>query len=89
MIPCLFKKIFGIDCIGCGMQRSFNFVLHGEFEKAFNMFPAIYTSILFGITLLLFLMNKKRKHHKLVITLALINTTIMIISYAYKMRFII
>lgn len=88
MLPCLFKKMFGIDCIGCGMQRSLNFVLHGEFAKAFHMFPAIYTSILFSLSLMLYLIDKKRSHHKLVISLALINVTIMIVSYTYKMRFI-
>jgi hypothetical protein len=88
MLPCLFKKMFGIDCVGCGMQRSFNFILHGEFEKAFYMFPAIYTSILFAMSLGLYIFDKKRSHHKLVIILALINVTIMLVSYTYKMRFI-
>ena len=88
MLPCLFKKMFGIDCIGCGMQRSLNFILHGEFEKAFYMFPPIYTTILFVLSTGLYLIDKKHSHHKLVITLAIINVTIMIVSYTYKMRFI-
>lgn len=87
MLPCMFKKIFGFDCIGCGMQRSFNFILHGEFGKAFHMFPAIYTTILFCLSLILYLVDKKRSRHKIVISLAIINVTIMIVSYTYKMRF--
>lgn len=87
MLPCMFKKMFGFDCIGCGMQRSLNFILHGEFGKAFHMFPAIYTSILFCLSLTLYLVDKKRSYHKIVIALAVINVTIMIISYTYKMRF--
>jgi hypothetical protein len=86
MLPCMFKKMFGIDCVGCGMQRSINFILHGEFEKAFYMFPAIYTTILFCLSLAFYIFDKKRSHHKLVITLAIINVTIMLISYTYKMR---
>jgi len=88
MLPCMFKKMFGIDCIGCGMQRSINFIIHGEFEKAFHMFPAIYTTILFCLSLALYIIDKKRSHHKLVIALAIINVTIMLVSYTYKMRYI-
>lgn len=86
MLPCMFKKMFGIDCVGCGMQRSINFILHGEFEKAFHMFPAIYTTILFCLSLALYIFDQKRSHHKLVIALAIINVTIMLVSYTYKMR---
>jgi hypothetical protein len=88
MLPCMFKKMFGFDCVGCGMQRSINFVLHGEFEKAFTMFPAIYTTLLFCLSLALYIFDKKRSHHKSVIALALINVTIMLVSYTYKMRYI-
>ncbi|WP_459212976.1 DUF2752 domain-containing protein [Aquimarina rhabdastrellae] len=42
MIPCLNKKFFGIDCLGCGAQRALFLLLKGEFSKAFYMYPAIY-----------------------------------------------
>ena len=88
MLPCMFKKMFGIDCIGCGLQRSLNFILHGEFEKAFFMFPAVYTSILFLLSVTLFVIDKKHNYGKIVISLAIINAAIMIVSYCYKMRFL-
>ncbi len=87
MLPCMFKKMFGVDCIGCGIQRSLNFILHGEFEKAFFMFPAIYTTILFFLSVALFAIDKKHNYQKTVISLAIVNAVIMIVSYAYKMRF--
>ncbi len=43
MLPCLNKKLFGVDCLGCGMQRSLLFIAKGEFVDAFKMYPAIYT----------------------------------------------
>ncbi|MEI7510439.1 MAG: DUF2752 domain-containing protein [Flavobacterium sp.] len=88
MLPCMFKKMFGIDCIGCGIQRSLNLILHGEFEKAFFMFPAIYTTILFLLSITLFVLDKKHNYGKIVISLAIINAVIMIISYTYKMKFL-
>ena len=45
MLPCLNKKLLGIDCLGCGMQRAVALILHGDFVAAFYMYPAIYTLI--------------------------------------------
>ena len=42
MLPCFTKQIIGIDCPGCGLQRSALFLLKGEFWNAFHMYPAIY-----------------------------------------------
>ena len=88
MLPCLFKQTFGIDCIGCGIQRSIAFLLKGQFENAFYMFPAIYTTLLFFLSVGLFVVDKKHNYQKIVISLAIVNATIMIISYVYKMKFI-
>ena len=43
MLPCLNKKLFGFDCMGCGIQRSAVLVTKGEFTEAFIMYPAIYS----------------------------------------------
>ncbi|WP_396190802.1 DUF2752 domain-containing protein [Flavobacterium sp.] len=88
MLPCLFKQTFGIDCIGCGIQRSIALLLKGQFENAFYMFPAIYTTLLFFLSVGLFVVDKKHNYQKIVISLAIVNAIIMIISYVYKMKFI-
>ncbi len=84
MIPCMNKQIFGFDCPGCGTQRAFVMVFNGEFSNAFHMFPAIYTTIIFFVVVGLNFIDKSRNYHKLIISLAVINTLIMIISYIYK-----
>jgi Protein of unknown function (DUF2752) len=91
MLPCVSKKIFGVDCLGCGAQRAFLLVLKGEFHAAFIMFPAIYTTILFILFAILLLVDKKQRffagklnYHKMVVFLAISNALIMIISYIYK-----
>jgi hypothetical protein len=78
------KSLFGVDCIGCGAQRSIRLLINGEFIKAFYQFPAIYTTILLFIFIGLQLINKKRDYQKIIIAIAIINTIIMIISYIYK-----
>ena len=50
MLPCMNKSLFGVDCIGCGTQRSLLLLVNGEFTKAFYQFPAVYTTLLlFGL----------------------------------------
>ena len=88
MLPCMFKKMFGMDCIGCGIQRSFKLILDGEFVKAFTTFPAIYTTLLFFFFVIYYTIDTKHRGHKTVIFLAISNAIIMIASYVYKMKFL-
>ena len=53
-ILCVTKNISGIDCPGCGSQRAFHELLHGNFIKAAKLNLTIY----FYIPLLLFLFLK-------------------------------
>lgn len=85
MIPCMNKKLFGIECMGCGSQRAFVFLLKGDFILAFKLFPALYTSMLFCFVLGLHFIDKTRNYTKLIIGLAITNAIIMIISYFYKL----
>lgn len=85
MIPCLNKKLFGIECLGCGIQRATVLIFRGEFLAAFNMYPAIYTLIILTIYLFLGLFIKFKYDHIIKPTLIIINVLIIIISYAFKM----
>jgi hypothetical protein len=85
MIPCLSKSLFGLDCPGCGVQRSLLLVLKGDFLAAFHMFPAIYSTILFFSFLGLHLIDKSHNYHKILTRLAIINAIIMVVAYFYKM----
>jgi len=40
LIPCPFKKLTGIDCPGCGFQRSMLALLQGDLGKSFSLYPA-------------------------------------------------
>ena len=88
MMPCMNKSIFGIDCMGCGMQRSILLLLNGDFIEAFKMFPAIYSTILFLVIVILHFVDKSRNYLKLIVASAIFNSLILLIAYAYKMRFL-
>ncbi len=84
MLPCLNKKLFGIECFGCGAQRALWMVVNGDFAGAFHLFPAIYTIILFVFTCGLHFIDKKRSYGKLITFLAIINAVIIVFSYFYR-----
>lgn len=84
MLPCFNKKLFGVDCLGCGMQRSLLFIAKGEFIEAFKMYPAIYTILLFFILVAYNFLFKKKVNSKIIYSLAILNLIIIIISYIYK-----
>lgn len=84
MLSCPTKKFLGIECFGCGTQRALLLVAQGKFSEAFHMFPAIYTLILFLCVVLLNFIDKKRNYSTALISLAIINTTIMVVSYFIK-----
>ncbi len=86
MLPCPNKKFFGIDCPGCGLQRSVVMVSKGEFNNAFHMFPAVYTTILLVIAVFFHFILKKKATTKIILVLAVINVIIIIIAYILKMN---
>jgi len=87
MLPCLNKKLFGVDCLGCGMQRSASLIVHGEFTAAFNMYPAIYTLILLLGFIFVNAFKNYKHGNKIILILAVLNAIIMISSYMIKLFF--
>ena len=47
--PCLFYKLTGIKCAGCGITRAMHNLLNFEFEKALLLNPLIYVYIFYFI----------------------------------------
>ncbi|WP_430468370.1 DUF2752 domain-containing protein [Winogradskyella ouciana] len=85
MLPCLNKKLFGFECMGCGLQRSLALLIKGEFISAFYMYPAIYTLIaLIGFIILNSFKNFKNGN-KIITILAILNVVIIIVSYLLKL----
>lgn len=86
MLPCLSKTFFGLECLGCGFQRSFLLLIHGDFIAAFKMYPAIYTLLSLFIFVLINFKIKYKHSKKIISKLAYLNLTIMIVSYLIKIN---
>jgi len=86
LLPCLNKELFGIDCMGCGIQRATVLIFKGEFVAAFKMYPAIYTLfLLVGIVIFNFFV-KFKFDTQFKIGLLFLNVLIIIISYLIKIQ---
>ncbi|WP_420574314.1 DUF2752 domain-containing protein [Kordia sp.] len=84
MLPCYTKQYFGIDCFGCGIQRSLALILQGEFVEAFKMYPAIYTLILLFGVIGVNIFYKFNYAQRLIRDLAIISFVIIAINFIIK-----
>ena len=42
---CMFKVLTGWDCPGCGSQRAFHAILHGDFSAAWHFNPFVFFAV--------------------------------------------
>jgi Protein of unknown function (DUF2752) len=84
MFPCLSKTLFGVECFGCGMQRALALVFQGNFAQAFQMYPAVYTTLLFLGVVGFHFLNKNRDYKNPLIVTGIINGVFMIGGYYFK-----
>lgn len=84
MLPCFTKKIFGVDCPGCGLQRSLAFLLKGDIVAAFEMYPAIFTIIPLLGFLLADTFFKIKHANKISISLMIASVVLILTNYILK-----
>ncbi|MEO9513819.1 MAG: DUF2752 domain-containing protein [Flavobacteriaceae bacterium] len=87
MLPCLSKRVFGIECPGCGFQRSIHLLFHGEFVAAFKMYPAIYPIFALLTFLLINSFNKIKFANQITITLGIMSAAFILINFLIKLLF--
>jgi hypothetical protein len=86
MLPCFSKTFFGVDCLGCGLQRSFLFIINGDLWSAFKMYPAIFTLLLLFTVVLVNFVRKNKISNKFITRLAYLNLSIILINYIIKIN---
>lgn len=84
MLPCLNKQLFGIDCPGCGLQRSVLLLFKGDFLGAFYMYPAIYPLISLVLLLVVNQFFTIKYYQKLVIALSITSVAFILVNYIIK-----
>lgn len=84
LLECFFKSHFGIECPGCGAQRSFIALLKGHITESFQYHAAL---IPFIITIILLLIQLKIKHvngGKWVMWAFILTSTLTVIQFIIK-----
>lgn len=81
---CVYKKYLGIECPGCGMQRSLIALLKGNLCESLQLFPALIPLMLMFIFLILHLKFQFKHGARILMFWFVINTVIIIVSYIQK-----
>lgn len=84
---CTIKSTTGVDCPGCGMQRSFIALLRGDFGEAWDMYPPLFP-LLITLILILFALFFKRYHWRGKVLLGSFMVTLAFVIVNYIGKFV-
>jgi len=86
LLPCPFKYLTGIDCPGCGFQRSVLALAQGSLHKSFLLYPPAIPLIIFfayGLADKYFKLDNSKNHVKK--TLSIVTGMVVLLSYGLKL----
>jgi hypothetical protein len=84
MPACFYHKYLGIDCPGCGFQRSLIYLLKGDIVASLKMFPALIPILIMLFYLVFHLIFKFKKGHKVLLYLFITSASLIVINYIFK-----
>ncbi len=84
MLSCTFKNFTGVDCPGCGFQRSVLALFNGDFAKSFKLYPPTVPLIFLAIFLILHLKLDFKLGAITIKLMYILIATMVIINYIYK-----
>jgi hypothetical protein len=86
LLPCPFKYVTGIDCPGCGFQRSVIALVQGNLHQSLQLYPAAIPLLIFfayGLADKYFKLDTR--NHVVKKTLFVAIGFVILISYAAKL----
>jgi len=83
-MPCFYKKILGVECLGCGMQTALILLLKGEFIESLKTYPALLPMVFMISYLLLHLIFKFKKGAFILKISFIFTVSIMVLNYIMK-----
>jgi len=84
LLSCPFKAHFGVDCPGCGLQRSFLALLKGNFLDSFRLYPATLPLIILVLFTIIHLKVDFKFGAQLIKLMFISIAVIILINYIYK-----
>jgi hypothetical protein len=84
LLPCPFKKLTGVDCPGCGFQRSVIALFKGDIVTSLHFYPATIPIIFTSLFVALAIRFRIDNRHFVKKTLYIITGSVIMVSYIYK-----
>jgi hypothetical protein len=85
MLSCPYKSTFGIECPGCGMQRSLLMLLRGNFYESFKLYPATIPLLFMLFFLFLHVKYKFVYGADILKNIFIFNAVIIALNYIIKL----
>ncbi len=85
MLPCLWKQTLGVDCPGCGFQRSCIKLMEGDFYESLLLFPATIPFLLTLIFVALHLKFKFKHGARIIVILFLFTVFLIVLNFILKL----
>lgn len=86
MVQCSWKSEFGVDCLTCGVQRSFHLLTKGELVESVKMFPALIPFLIVIALVVIHLSFKLKKGPELIVSFFILTAILIIVNYSLKME---
>jgi len=81
---CIMKSATGMDCPGCGGQRSFSALLAGDFATAWELFPPIFPVVLTVLVILTGLIFRFPHYQRTIKYAAYVTFAFIFVNYVVK-----
>jgi hypothetical protein len=85
LLPCPFKYLTGIDCPGCGFQRSVLALIQGQLRESFVLYPPAIPLLLFFVYCIAGNYFKTLNKQRMQTPLFIMVSSIVLINYGFKM----
>ncbi|MFT6096446.1 MAG: hypothetical protein ACJAXY_002583 [Nonlabens sp.] len=85
MLPCMSKQLIGMDCPGCGIQRSISFLLEGNIFESFLLYPGLFPGIFLFFFLIFDWFKDIRNGEQIKLWATVITIGTILTSYFIKM----
>jgi len=85
MLACSWKKRFGIECFGCGFQRSVIALIDGDITASLSLYPATIPILLTFIYTFTHLLFNYKKGARNIVFLFSFSVVLIVSNFIYKL----
>ena len=85
MLECHWKSTFGIECFGCGFQRSMVALFEGDFLESIRLYPAAIPLLITIVYTILHLRYKYKRGARNIVILFSFTVFLILANFLWKL----